>query len=84
MGRLLAKDFGRRNITVNTISPGPTETEGYYTGKTEQVVKMIAGTHPAGRIATVDEIANAVLFLASPEAQWINGHILRVNGGMAL
>lgn len=83
MTRVMAKDLGRRNITVNTISPGPTGTELFYEGKSEQTVKMIEGWAPANRLGKPEEIAGGVLFLASPEATWVNGQNLRVNGGMA-
>jgi 3-oxoacyl-[acyl-carrier protein] reductase len=84
MGRVLAKDLGRRGITVNIISPGPTATEGFYGGKTDQIVNTIKGYHPANRIAEPDEIARAVLFIAGPDASWVNGQNLRVNGGMTV
>lgn len=84
MSRILAKDLGKRGVTVNTVSPGPTATDGYYDGKTDQVIKMIEGYHPAGRIAQPNEIANAVVFVASPESSWVNGQNIRVNGGMTV
>jgi len=84
MSRVLAKDLGRRSITVNTISPGPTATDGFYTGKTEPILKAISAAHPAGRIAQPNEIADVVVFIASPESSWVNGQNLRVNGGMTV
>lgn len=83
MTHVLAKDLGRRNITVNTISPGPTGTALFYEGKSEQTVKMIEGWAPANRLGKPEEIAGGVLFLASPEGSWVSGQNLRVNGGMA-
>lgn len=83
MTRALAKDLGKRNITVNVISPGPTGTDLFYNGKPEAVVKMIAGFNPMNRIGTPEEIAKVVSFLAGPESAWVNGQNLRVNGGMA-
>lgn len=83
MTRALAKDLGKRGITVNVISPGPTGTDLFYNGKPEAVVKMIAGFNPMNRIGTPEEIAKAVAFLAGPESAWVNGQNLRVNGGMA-
>jgi 3-oxoacyl-[acyl-carrier protein] reductase len=84
MTRVLAKDLGRRKITVNTISPGPTATDGFYEGKTEQIVKAIEGFHPQGRVAQPAEIANAVVLVASDESSWMNGVNFRVNGGMTV
>lgn len=84
MSRVLAKDLGRRSITVNTVSPGPTATDAFYVGKTEQVVKMIAAWAPANKVGEPDEIARVVAFIAGPEASWINGQNIRVNGGMTV
>lgn len=83
MTRALAKDLGKRSITVNVISPGPTGTDLFYNGKPDSVVKMIAGYNPMNRIGTPEEIAKVVSFLAGPESTWVNGQNLRVNGGMA-
>ncbi|KAI5839198.1 hypothetical protein DFP73DRAFT_561846 [Morchella snyderi] len=83
MTRVLAKDLGKRAITVNAVSPGPTGTDLFYHGKPEAVVKMIAGFSPMNRIGTPEEIARVVAFLAGPEAGWVNGQNLRANGGMA-
>lgn len=83
MTRVLAKDLGKRAITVNAVSPGPTGTDLFYSGKPEAVVKMIAGFNPMNRIGAPEEIASVVGFLAGPESGWVNGQNLRVNGGMA-
>ncbi len=81
LSRVLAKDLGRRGITVNTISPGPTATELFYNGKSEEQINYIANLAPQGRIAEPMEIANVVAFLAGPESSWVNGQNIRVNGG---
>lgn len=81
MTRVLAKDLGRRGITVNTISPGPTATEAFYVGKTEGMLDMIKKWAPSGRLREPDDIANIVTFLASDKAAWINGDNIRINGG---
>jgi len=83
MARVLAKDFGRRGIHVNVISPGPVGTELFYNGKSEEVVKAIANKAPAARIAEPQEIAEVVGFMSGPGAAWINGQNIRVNGGLA-
>ena len=82
--RTLAKDLGRRGITVNTISPGPIGTDAFYEGKTEQLLKTISSWNPAGRIGKPEEVANAVLFVASSESSWMNGQNFRINGGMTV
>ncbi|KDQ51284.1 hypothetical protein JAAARDRAFT_41343 [Jaapia argillacea MUCL 33604] len=82
--RVLAKDLGSRGITVNTVSPGPVDTPLFRQGKTEQQINFIAGLNPAKRLGQVDEISPVVAFLASPDAGWINGQNIRVNGGFVV
>ncbi|KAE8157562.1 hypothetical protein BDV40DRAFT_44625 [Aspergillus tamarii] len=84
MTRVLAKDLGRRGITVNTISPGPIGTDAYFVGKTEQMVQLQSNLAPAGRLGKPEEVANVIAFLASDESQWINGQNVRINGGMTI
>ncbi|KAH9115199.1 hypothetical protein AeMF1_010746 [Aphanomyces euteiches] len=81
LSRVLARDPGKRGVTVNTLSPGPTNTELFYEGKSEAIVNAIAHMSPFGRVGEPDEIANAVAFLSGPDASWVNGQNLRVNGG---
>lgn len=75
--RSVATEVGPFGITVNTVAPGPTQT-GYITKEAE--VKIIDQI-PMRRIGTPADMANAVLFLAAPESDWITGQILRVSGG---
>ncbi|KAI0676367.1 NAD-P-binding protein [Trametes maxima] len=84
LARVLAKDLGARGVTVNTIAPGPTDTEMFRNGKTEQQIGFLAGLHPQKRLGTVDEVGNAVAFLVSEEASWVNGQTLMVNGGFVV
>jgi 3-oxoacyl-[acyl-carrier protein] reductase len=81
--RSLAKELGPRGITINTVSPGPTETELFMTGKTPQEVEFMAGQSAFNRLGQPGEIAETVAFLASAAAGWISGQNLRVNGGLA-
>lgn len=78
--RVLAKDLGTRGITVNTVAPGPIDTDMFRAGKTEQQINFFAGMHPEKRLGTTDEVGNVVAFLASEEASWVNGQTLMVNG----
>jgi 3-oxoacyl-[acyl-carrier protein] reductase len=81
--KALAKEVGSRNITVNAVAPGFIETE--LTRDLPQEVKDIAlKITPAGRFGRPQEIANAVAFLASEEAAYITGAVLRVDGGLAM
>ena len=83
MTRVMSKDLGRKGIRVNCIAPGPTGTELFYEGKSEQMLKTIAGFNPMNRIGEPEEIAEVVGFLARGESTWVAGQVLRVNGGMA-
>lgn len=79
----MCKDLTPKGISVNAVSPGPTGTELFYKGKTEQMLKMIAGLSPMGRIGKPEEIAEAIVWLSSGPSSWISGQVLRANGGMA-
>lgn len=78
--RVLAKDLGKRGITVNAIAPGPIDTPIFQDGKTEQVWRSIADQHPQRRIPLPDEITPFVAFLVGDDAGWINGQTIGVNG----
>jgi 3-oxoacyl-[acyl-carrier protein] reductase len=81
--RVLANELGPRNITVNAVAPGPVATELFLRGKSEELVAAIAKMAPLGRIGEVGDIVGVVAFLAGREGGWINGQIIRVNGGYA-
>ncbi|KAJ5918493.1 hypothetical protein N7466_010485 [Penicillium verhagenii] len=83
ISRVLAKDLGRRGILVNAIAPGPTSTELFLEGKSEQVLEAIAGSNPFGRIGEPREIAAVMAFLSGADSSWMSGQVVRVNGGMA-
>jgi len=68
---------------VNSVAPGPVETKLFLTGKTAADVQRMAGLAPQHRIGQPVDIAGAVSLLVSPDAGWINGQIIRVNGGLA-
>jgi 3-oxoacyl-[acyl-carrier protein] reductase len=81
--RSLAGELGPRGITVNVISPGPTETELFKAGKTAEQIQKFAQLAAFNRLGRPAEIADMVAFLASDEAGWVTGQNLRVNGGAA-
>jgi NAD(P)-dependent dehydrogenase (short-subunit alcohol dehydrogenase family) len=86
--RTWTPDLKHRRIRVNAVSPGPIETPGLSelaasTGAGEERLKMLSNSVPLGRLGTPEEIAKAVVFLASDDASYITGTELFVDGGMA-
>jgi len=81
--RSLAKELGPRGITINAISPGPTETELFKEGKTPEQLQQFEQLSAFGRLGQPVEIADVVAFLASDAARWISGQNIRINGGLA-
>jgi 3-oxoacyl-[acyl-carrier protein] reductase len=79
---VLAKELGPRGITVNVVSPGPTDTDLFGQGKTEQDKQRFAQMAALGRLGRPEDIADVVAFLAGEEARWITGQNIRVNGGL--
>ena len=79
---IMAKELRGRNITVNAIAPGPTATDLFYQGKSEELIDKFAKQAPLERLGQPDDIASTVAFLVSPEGSWVNGQTLRVNGGI--
>lgn len=83
MTRVFAKETGSTGITVNAVLPGPVNTELFLKGKSEALVRQIAGLAVQNRIGTPEDIVPMILFLCTDEAQWVTGQCLGVNGGMA-
>jgi 3-oxoacyl-[acyl-carrier protein] reductase len=82
MTSVFAKELRGRGITVNAIAPGPTATDLFLKGKPQEVVDRLAKLAPLERLGQPEDIANAVAFFAGPDAGWINGQVLRANGGI--
>jgi 3-oxoacyl-[acyl-carrier protein] reductase len=80
---VFAKELRGRNITVNAVAPGPIATSLFLDGKTEEQIQTFAKMPPLQRLGQPEDIASVVSFLASPDAGWVNGQILRANGGIA-
>jgi NAD(P)-dependent dehydrogenase (short-subunit alcohol dehydrogenase family) len=88
LARTWAVDLKGRNIRINAVSAGVIPTEGYRTAgltldQIDAFAAQMAAGIPLGRVGTPEEVANAVLFLASPDASYVNGVELFVDGGMA-
>jgi 3-oxoacyl-[acyl-carrier protein] reductase len=81
--RVLANELRGRNITVNAVAPGPTGTDLFLKGKSQEQITELANLAPLQRLGTPDDIAAVVSFLASPDGSWVNAQILRANGGFA-
>jgi 3-oxoacyl-[acyl-carrier protein] reductase len=79
---ILAKELGSRGITVNAVAPGPVATELFLEGKDQATLDRIKQMNPLGRLGEVDDIARIVSLLVGPDSGWINGQIVRANGGV--
>lgn len=80
---VLANELRGRGITVNAVAPGPVATELFMEGKSQAQIAELSNMVPLQRLGTPLDIANAVSFLAGPDGGWINGQVLRANGGFA-
>ncbi|WP_405956034.1 SDR family oxidoreductase [Streptomyces phaeochromogenes] len=83
MTLILAREVRGRDITVNAVAPGPTATALFLDGKDEETIARMAAQPPLERLGTPDDIAGVVSFLAGPSGRWVNGQVLRANGGIA-
>jgi 3-oxoacyl-[acyl-carrier protein] reductase len=81
--RVFAKELRGRGITVNAVAPGPVATDLFLSGKTEEQIQMFTKMPPLERLGQPDDIARVVAFLAGDDGAWVNGQILRANGGIA-
>lgn len=82
MTHVMSRELRGRNITVNAIAPGPTATALFLDGKPQAVIDQLTRLAPLERLGQPEDIANAVAFLAGPDGAWINGQVLRANGGI--
>jgi 3-oxoacyl-[acyl-carrier protein] reductase len=81
MTKILAKELKGTGITANCVAPGPIATEMFFDGKTEEMVKKTEEESPFGRLGETKDVAPVVGFLATDASEWVNGQIIRVNGG---
>jgi 3-oxoacyl-[acyl-carrier protein] reductase len=79
---VLANEMRGRNITVNAVAPGPTATELFLHGKPPAVIDRLSKLAPLERLGEPADIAAVVSFLAGPDGAWVNGQVIRANGGV--
>ncbi|MDT7845690.1 SDR family oxidoreductase [Streptomyces justiciae] len=79
---ILARELRGRDVTVNAVAPGPTATDLFLDGKDEETVARLAAQPPLERLGTPQDIAAVVSFLTGPGGRWVNGQVLRANGGI--
>jgi 3-oxoacyl-[acyl-carrier protein] reductase len=82
MTAILSKEMRGRGITVNAVAPGPTATDLFLNGKSPELLDRMAKMSPLERVAQPEDIASTVAFLVGPDGGWINGQVLRANGGL--
>jgi 3-oxoacyl-[acyl-carrier protein] reductase len=79
---ILSKELRGRSITVNAVAPGPTATDLFLEGKPQALIDRMSKMNPLERLGTPADIASVVAFLVGPDGAWVNGQVLRANGGM--
>lgn len=82
MTHVLAGEMRGRSITVNAVAPGPTATALFLNGKSPELIERLSKLAPLERLGQPEDIAATVSFLAGPDGAWINGQVLRANGGV--
>ena len=81
--RILSKELGGRDITVNAVAPGPTATAAFLSSTSAEEQEQLAALPPLGRLGRPDDIAGVVSFLVGPAGRWVNGQVVYANGGLA-
>jgi 3-oxoacyl-[acyl-carrier protein] reductase len=82
MTLILARELRGRDVTVNVVAPGPTATDLFLDGKDEETIQRLASQPPLERLGRPIDSAELVAFLAGPQGHWINGQVIRANGGI--
>ncbi|XP_075475074.1 NADPH-dependent aldehyde reductase-like protein, chloroplastic [Primulina tabacum] len=81
MTKIAAKELKGSGITVNCVAPGPVASDLFFAGKSEEMVQMSVDACPMGRLGEATDVAPLVGFLVSDGGAWVNGQIIRINGG---
>lgn len=82
MTMIMARELRGRDVTVNAVAPGPTATALFLDQNDEEKIQKLASQPPLERLGTPEDIAEVVAFLTSPQGHWVNGQVLRANGGI--
>lgn len=82
MSSVLANELRGRQITVNSVAPGPTATKLFLDDKSDELIDRLTNMSPLERLGQPDDIASVVSFLAGSDGAWVNGQTLRANGGV--
>jgi 3-oxoacyl-[acyl-carrier protein] reductase len=80
--QVLAQEMRGRRISVNAIAPGPVATQLFLEGKSPELIEHMAKMNPLERLGQTEDVVRVVAFLVGPDGAWINGQIIRANGGM--
>ena len=80
--RIMAKELRSRDITVNAVAPGPTATELFFQGKSEDTIQRLSMASPLERLGTPEDIVKVLAFMVGDDSNWINAQVVRVNGGI--
>ena len=81
--RVLSNELRGRSITVNAVAPGPVATELFFEGKSQEQITQLSKLAPLERLGQPEDIANVVAFLVGGDGGWVNGQVVRANGGFA-
>ncbi|XP_062165936.1 NADPH-dependent aldehyde reductase-like protein, chloroplastic [Alnus glutinosa] len=84
MTKIVAKELKGTGVTANAVAPGPVATDMFFEGKSEETIKRIVDACPLGRLGEPKDVTHLVGFLASDAGEWINGQVIRVNGGFVV
>ena len=79
---VLARELRGRDVTVNTVAPGPTATSLFLDNNSDEAIERLSKQPPLERLGQPEDIAGVVAFLAGPDGHWVNGQVLRANGGV--
>ena len=82
MTLIVARELRGKDITINAVAPGPTATPLFLDGKSQELIDQMASQPPLQRLGTPEDAAEVVAFLAGPQGRWVNGQVIRANGGI--